>query len=62
MFDKKTYISRRKRLAESVSEGIILILGNSEASCNYRDNTYLFRQDVLFFYFFPDLTSPIWQQ
>ena len=63
MFDKKTYISRRKRLAESVSKGIILILGNSEASCNYRDNTYLFRQDSSFLYFFgldkPDLAAVI---
>ena len=53
MFDKKTYISRRKRLAESVSE----------ASCNYRDNTYLFRQDSSFLYFFgldkPDLAAVI---
>ena len=63
MFDKKTYISRRKRLAESISDGIILILGNSEASCNYAGNTYLFRQDSSFLYFFgldkPDLAGVI---
>ena len=34
MFEKEIYISRRKRLLESVKEGVILLLGNSEASCN----------------------------
>ena len=63
MFDKQVYISRRKRLAEAVGEGLILLLGNSEASCNYRDNQYQFRQDSSFLYFFgldlPDLAAVI---
>ena len=63
MFDKKIYISRRKRLVESISEGIILILGNSEANFNYAINTYRFRQDSSFLYFFgldkPDLAAVI---
>ena len=63
MFDKQTYISRRKKLAEKVGEGLILLLGNSEASCNYIDNTYPFRQDSSFLYFFgldkPDLAAVI---
>ena len=61
MFDKQVYISRRKRLLEKFNEGIILLLGNTEASCNYPDNQYLFRQDSSFLYFFgldkPDLAA-----
>ena len=61
MFDKQVYISRRKRLLEKVKGGVILLLGNSEASCNYFDNQYQFRQDSSFLYFFgldkPDLAA-----
>lgn len=35
-----------------MSNGIILILGNNEAPANYPDNTYKFRQDSSFVYFF----------
>ena len=63
MFDKQVYISRRKRLLEQVRSGVILLLGNSEASCNYPDNQYAFRQDSSFLYFFgldkPDLAAVI---
>ena len=63
MFDKSIYISRRKRLLEQVKEGVILLLGHSEASCNYADNQYQFRQDSSFLYFFgldkPDLAAVI---
>mgnify|MGYP002854158141 CR=1 FL=1 len=63
MFDKQVYISRRKRLLEQVRSGVILLLGNSEASCNYPDNQYQFRQDSSFLYFFgldkPDLAAVI---
>ena len=63
MFDKQTYISRRKRLVEKISKGIILMPGNSEASCNYPGNQYQFRQDSSFLYFFgldhPDLAAVI---
>ena len=52
MFDSKTYISRRKTLAQKVGNGIILLPGNSEVGCNYADNTYLFRQDSTFLYYF----------
>ena len=52
MFDKNIYIARRKKLVESISDGIILLPGNGEASCNYPDNTYLFRQDSSFLYYF----------
>lgn len=63
MFDRKIYISRRDKLVSSMKSGLILLLGNSEASCNYADNQYLFRQDSSFLYFFgldkPDLAAII---
>jgi Xaa-Pro aminopeptidase len=52
MFEKSTYINRRKKLCESFNEGILLFLGNEESSMNYTDNTYPFRQDSTFLYFF----------
>jgi Xaa-Pro aminopeptidase len=63
MFESSVYISRRRRLVESMSDGLMLFLGNSEASANYKDNTYLFRQDSTFLYFFgldhPDMAAII---
>lgn len=52
MFDANIYKKRRKELREKVWEGLILILGNGEAPANYTDNTYKFRQDSSFLYFF----------
>jgi len=52
MFSKETYIARRKKLASSVGGGIVLILGNNESPANYADNTYIFRQDSTFLYYF----------
>ena len=52
MFNRDIYIERRKKLREKVSEGIILILGNSDSPMNCTDNTYHFRQDSSFLYFF----------
>ena len=52
MFTKETYIARRKKLAGSLSGGIILLLGNNESPANYADNTYIFRQDSTWLYFF----------
>ena len=61
MFAKETYISRRERLMQKINDGVILLLGNSEASTNYPSNTYKFRQDSSFLYFFglnePDLAA-----
>ncbi len=63
MFDASVYTGRRKRLREAVKEGIILLPGNPEASYNYPANTYHFRQDSNFLYFFgldhPDLAGVI---
>ena len=52
MFSKETYIQRREQLASTVSSGVILLPGNEEASMNYADNTYHFRQDSTFIYYF----------
>jgi len=52
MFDAKIYTDRRSRLRADMNSGIILIPGNTEASFNYPANTYHFRQDSNFLYFF----------
>jgi len=52
MFAKETYIQRRKKLKNSVGSGMILLLGNSESPMNFADNTFHFRQDSTFLYFF----------
>lgn len=52
MFAKEVYWERRKMLRAQVGEGLILIPGNEESSMNYRANTYHFRQDSSFLYFF----------
>ena len=52
MFKKETYIARREQLRKDVGRGIIILPGNHEAPCNYKDNTYWFRQDSTFLYFF----------
>lgn len=52
MFEKNVYKNRRMRLREKMTDGLILILGNGEAPANYTDNTYKFRQDSSFLYFF----------
>lgn len=63
MFDLKTYESRRVQLAKTIKSGVLLFLGNGEAPRNYTDNTYAFRQDSNFLYFFgidrPDLAAII---
>ncbi len=52
MFTKETYINRRAQLKKTVASGILLFLGNDESGMNYEDNTYPFRQDSTFLYFF----------
>lgn len=60
---KADYTSRRAKLTQQVGGGIIVLPGNNEAPCNYPDNTYKFRQDSTFLYFFginqPGLTGVI---
>lgn len=52
MFSKQTYINRRNQLKTDVKSGILLFLGNDESGMNYADNTYHYRQDSSFLYFF----------
>jgi Xaa-Pro aminopeptidase len=52
MFDKNVYTERRDRLRSKVGNGVILIPGNADAPMNYPANTYHFRQDSNFLYFF----------
>jgi len=52
MFTKETYIQRRATLRSKIDSGLILIPGNQESPMNYTDNTYHFRQNSTFLYFF----------
>lgn len=52
MFSTQTYIERRSTLKRTVGSGLILIMGNEEAPMNYHDNTYRYRQDSNFLYYF----------
>ena len=52
MFNSKTYIQRRTELKKKIGNGLILFPGNNEAPMNYTDNTYTFRQDSTFLYYF----------
>jgi Xaa-Pro aminopeptidase len=63
MFDKEVYIKRRKDFAAQLQSGLFLFLGNYESPMNYADNTYHFRQDSTFLYYFgvnsPNLAAVI---
>ena len=52
MFSKVTYGARRSKLKQAVGSGLLLFLGNDESGMNFADNTYHFRQDSTFLYFF----------
>ena len=52
MFSKETYVQRRAELKKRVGSGILLFLGNDECGMNYADNTYKYRQDSTFLYYF----------
>lgn len=52
MFSSQTYIQRRTVLKNSLQGGLLLFLGNEETGMNYTDNTYHFRQDSTFLYYF----------
>ena len=55
MFNKEIYKARRKALVEKLqkagAEGVAVFLGNCEAAANYGGNSYPFRQDSTFLYF-----------
>ena len=53
MFDKQTYIRRRKELKRLVGKGLIVLFGNNESPTNYPANAYApMRQDSSFLYYF----------
>jgi len=53
LFDKQVYADRRQTLKQTTgADGLILLMGNEESRMNYKDNTYLFRQDSSFLYYF----------
>jgi len=52
MFSPETYTSRRAILRKSIDSGIVLLMGNEESPMNYPDNTFPFRQDSSFLYYF----------
>lgn len=52
MFKSGVYNRRREALHNKIGSGIGLFIGNVESSMNYPDNTYHFRQDSDFLYFF----------
>jgi len=52
MFDPDTYKKRRNELRKLMTDGIVFFPGNTEAPFNYPDNTYSFRQDSTFMYYF----------
>ncbi len=52
LFEKGIYTARRKRLKEQVKSGIILLFGNNDSPVNYPNNSYKFRQDSSFLYFY----------
>jgi Xaa-Pro aminopeptidase len=52
MFKSEVYIKRREELQKKIKTGIALFIGSTEAPMNYPANTYHFRQDSDFLYFF----------
>ncbi|MDD3742942.1 MAG: Xaa-Pro aminopeptidase, partial [Lentimicrobiaceae bacterium] len=52
MFKPEIYANRRHALRYEVKSGIIILPGNAEAAFNYPSNTYHYRQDSAFSYFF----------
>ena len=52
MFAKETYVQRRAQLKKNMGSGVLLFLGNDEQGLNYEDNTFRYRQDSTFLYYF----------
>jgi Xaa-Pro aminopeptidase len=52
MFKSEVYTKRRETLHKKMKTGLALFIGNAEAPMNYPANTYHFRQDSDFLYFF----------
>ena len=52
MFEPSVYKARRDGLRQQIASGIAVFLGNQEAPMNYPSNTYKYRQNSHFIYFF----------
>ncbi|MCW8813125.1 MAG: aminopeptidase P family protein [Ignavibacteriaceae bacterium] len=52
MFEANVYIERRRVLKDKFDSGIIIFLGNNDSPANYLANTYSFRQDSSFLYYY----------
>jgi len=52
MFSKEIYQKRRDSLKKEIQSGVLLFPGNNHSPMNYEDNTYHFRQDSSFLYYF----------
>ncbi len=63
MFSSEVYMARREILKRVMKSGVVVFTGNNETPMNYPDNTYHFRQDSAFLYYFgldfPGLTAII---
>lgn len=52
MFIKEVYTRRRAELKKNMKQGIIILLGNTDVPMNYPANTYRWRQDSNFLYYY----------
>lgn len=52
MFSSEIYSARRAELRRRIGKGLILLPGNVESPFNYPNNTFHFRQDSTFLYYF----------
>ncbi len=63
MFDASTYVARRTKLQEQFKHGLLLFIGNNDSPMNYAANTFHFRQDSSFLYYWgiddPELAAVI---
>lgn len=63
LFDSTIYSARRNALMKALGKGVLLFPGATEQPFNYKGNTYPFRQDSSFLYYFghpqPGLTGII---
>ena len=63
LFDSTIYSARRNALMKALGKGVFLFPGATEQPFNYKGNTYPFRQDSSFLYYFghpqPGLTGII---
>ncbi len=51
MFNKEIYVIRRQKLKKEIKDGVLLFPGNNESPMNFPSNTYPFRQDSTFLYY-----------